>query len=344
MYAFHTSRSQAKLFSTEYAIGDPFGYGKKNDVGAVLGAVAGPIVSGLFGQESSNQQQQAAQQAANTSGAATAQALELQRQMYEQQRADQAPWRQQGGESLNMLARYMGAPSAIDADAYLRANPDLMAAFSTGKTPEEARQSALKHYQDIGRFEGRQGLGEGFGSLMKPFTMQDYQQDPGYNFRLSEGLKSIERGAAARGGLMSGATMKGLQRYGQDAASNEYQNAFNRYQSNQQNQYNRLAGLSGTGQTASNALAQAGGNYAGNAGNLIMGNAVNQGNAQLAAGQARASSYGGLGSALGQNSLAGGNSAPSSYTNFDTGWAPYQSGVGAGYIDPYYGDGNGSGF
>lgn len=57
-----------------------------------------------------------------------------------------------------------------------------------------------------------------------------FQADPGYAFRLSEGLKALERSAAARGGLMSGGTGKALTRYGQDLASQEYGNAFQRFQ------------------------------------------------------------------------------------------------------------------
>lgn len=136
-------------------------------------------------------------------------------------------------------------------------------------------------------------------AYMKPFSMADYQADPGYAFRLSEGMKGLERSAAARGGLLSGATLKGIQNYGQSLASQEYQNAFNRYQTNQGNQFNRLAGIAGVGQTAAGNIGQAGQNYAGSASNLNMMNAANMGNAQLAAGQARASSYGGIGTALG---------------------------------------------
>lgn len=56
----------------------------------------------------------------------------------------------------------------------------------------------------------------------------DFKKDPGYQFRLDEGLKAIRRGAAASGGRGSGATMKALQRYGQNYASGEYQNAYQR--------------------------------------------------------------------------------------------------------------------
>jgi hypothetical protein len=138
------------------------------------------------------------------------------------------------------------------------------------------------------------------------FTGQvDLTQDPGYAFRLSEGMKALERSAAARGNLLSGGTLKGIQRYGQDLASQEYQNAYNRaltqYNAATQREatgYNRLAALAGVGQTAAgqqaSALTGMGGaigQTAANLGNLYMG-------AGQAAGQARASGYLGLGNTL----------------------------------------------
>jgi hypothetical protein len=177
------------------------------------------------------------------------------------------------------------------------------------------------------------------GSLMKNFSMADYQADPGYSFRLKEGMKNLEQGAAARGGLLSGNMLRGAQDYGQGAASQEYQNAYNRFNSNQTNQYNRLAGLAGSGQTANNALGQAGQNYANNAGNIGMDNAANQGNAQMAAGQARASSLQGIGTAIGGvnwGNVFGGGS-PSNYTSnigafggYGSTSGPYASSMNAG--------------
>lgn len=136
-------------------------------------------------------------------------------------------------------------------------------------------------------------------AYMKPFGMADYQQDPGYQFRLQQGLQALDRSASARGGLLSGSALKGIQRYGQGVASEEYGNAYNRYQQQQANQFNRLAALSGVGQTATGQLQQAGQQYASNVGNIGMTNAQNIANAQLAAGQAQASSYSGIGSSLG---------------------------------------------
>jgi len=120
-----------------------------------------------------------------------------------------------------------------------------------------------------------------------PFGMQQFQQDPGYGFRMSEGMKALERSAAARGGLLSGGTLKGIQRYGQDMASQEYTNAFNRYQAERQARLGPLQSLAGVGQTATNQIGQAGQNYANQAGETMMTGAA-----------ARASGYVGQANAL----------------------------------------------
>ena len=119
------------------------------------------------------------------------------------------------------------------------------------------------------------------------FGMAQFQQDPGYAFRMSEGMKGLERSAAARGGLLSGAAMKGIQRFGQDLASQEYQNAFNRYGIERERRLNPLQSLAGVGQTTSQQLGAAGTQMAGNVGNLMTGGAA-----------ARASGYVGQSNAL----------------------------------------------
>jgi len=90
-----------------------------------------------------------------------------------------------------------------------------------------------------------------------PFSANKFQQDPGYAFRLSEGMKALDRTAASRGGLLSGATFKGAQRYGQDLASQEYQNAYNRYNTDYSMKLGPLQTLAGYGQGATNNLAGA---------------------------------------------------------------------------------------
>tara|TARA_R110000868_G_scaffold85033_2_gene239522 strand:- start:3689 stop:4393 length:705 start_codon:yes stop_codon:yes gene_type:complete len=122
-----------------------------------------------------------------------------------------------------------------------------------------------------------------------PFGMEQFQQDPGYAFRMQEGMKALERSAAARGGLLSGGMLRGAQRYGQDLASQEYMNAFNRYQAERNARLNPLQSLAGVGQTATNQLGQAG-----------QAMASNVGQAMGAAAQARASGYMGGANALAQ--------------------------------------------
>lgn len=124
----------------------------------------------------------------------------------------------------------------------------------------------------------------------RDFTMDDFQADPGYQFRMSEGMKALERSAAARGGLGSGGTLKALTRYGQDFASNEYTNAYNRFNADRDRRFNRLSSLAGIGQTANSQLGQAGTNYANNVSQTQIG----LGNAQAAASIAKGNQMGNL--------------------------------------------------
>jgi hypothetical protein len=137
------------------------------------------------------------------------------------------------------------------------------------------------------------------------FGAGDYQADPGYAFRLSEGQKALDRSAAARGGLISGGALRAAQRYGQEMGSQEFGNAYNRaltgYNTGvaSENQlYNRQAGLAGIGQTATNLVGQAGQNYATNVGNLMTG--AGAANAAGQVGMANAFT-GGLGTYLNYN-------------------------------------------
>jgi hypothetical protein len=160
-------------------------------------------------------------------------------------------------------------------------------------------------------------------SKYTPFGMQQFQQDPGYAFRLKEGQQALDRQAAARGGLISGGALKAAQRYGQEMGSQEYTNAFNRYQLERQARLNPLQSLAGMSQTTANTLGTAGQQMASNVGE-----------AQQNAAAARASGYvgqanaltGGLGTYLnysqGQNMInsmrgGGGGGALGGPNNFD---------------------------
>ena len=147
------------------------------------------------------------------------------------------------------------------------------------------------------------------GSLMAPWTEKftaptnvTEQNDPGYQFRLQQGLKALQNSAAASGTLLSGGTGKALQRYGQDYASNEYGNVYNRalgqyqqnyniFKQNQADQFNRLAAMSGVGQTAANTLGNLGQSSAANISNILMTSGAQQAQQANNAAAARASGY-----------------------------------------------------
>jgi hypothetical protein len=108
--------------------------------------------------------------------------------------------------------------------------------------------------------------------------MSDFQADPGYQFRMEEGQKALERSAAAKGGLFSGSAIKDTLRFGQGLGAQEYGAAFDRFNVQNANTFNRLASISGIGQTAANQTGAAMQNYGNNASNNILG----AGNAQAA--------------------------------------------------------------
>lgn len=132
-------------------------------------------------------------------------------------------------------------------------------------------------------------LGEGTasgGDFNRDFTMADFTKDPGYDFRMRQGEQAMERSAAARGGALSGGAVKGAVRYGQEFASGEFQNAYNRFNNDRTQRFNRLSSLAGTGQTATRDVAQQGaqtaanvGGYQTQAGNATAAGAIGTGNA-----------------------------------------------------------------
>jgi hypothetical protein len=111
-----------------------------------------------------------------------------------------------------------------------------------------------------------------------PEAQNFLQMDPGYQFRLSEGMKALDRQAAARGGLISGGALRAAQRYGQDLGSQEFGAA-----------YNRLASMANVGPQAAGVMSNLGQNYATNVGNIYQ----QQGNTAANAALARGSAYAG---------------------------------------------------
>lgn len=205
----------------------------------------------------------------------------------------------------------MGASSAADTAAQASGAASAASIAEQRRQYDQNRADQAPYLaagtESVNRLKDGVRYGGEFGST-RPFDFQyDQNADPGTAFRMSEGIKALDRSAAARGGLLSGATLKGVERYGSDLGSQEYNNAFNRYvtgfnaNTGERNSlFNRLSGVAGTGQTATGQIGVQGTNMASNIGNLNMTSAANTGNAAMAAAGARNSAFGGAANVLGR--------------------------------------------
>jgi hypothetical protein len=211
--------------------------------------------------------------------------------------------------------------SSASSGASAQANAANRAAELQQQQYEQTRQDLAPY-----RAAGVNALGklEGMADYT-PFGMQQFQQDPGYAFRLSEGQKGLDRQAAARGGLISGGALKAAQRYGQEMGSQEYTNAFNRYQTERNARLNPLQSLAGVGQTATNQLGQFGAQNAGAMGNYMTGAAAAGAAGQMGLANAMTS---GLGTYLNYNQ---GNSLLSALRGGSSGGADYNA-----VVNPYF--------
>ena len=187
------------------------------------GAILGGLLTGA-----------GAKSGAQTQADAASQAAALQKQMFDIQNQQQAPYREAGYSALSDI---------------------------TGMKPYLTQQFGPEQFQ--------QGI------------------DPGYAFRLAQGQRALQGQQNAAGGLIGGNALAAMQDYTQGQASQEYQNAFNRFQTQRGNIYNTLASIAGLGQTSlgqtTNASGYAGANIGNQiaaqgaalgAGNVAMGNAL----------------------------------------------------------------------
>jgi hypothetical protein len=135
--------------------------------------------------------------------------------------------------------------------------------------------------------------------LTKQFGQEDFQAgiDPSYNFRLAQGNLATTNLANQSGGLIGGNALQGLTNYGQGAASQEFGNAFNRFQTERGNIYNTLAGIAGIGQTAQGQVTNLAQNTAGNIGQATIGIGNAMAGGQIGAANALSGGFQGAGSA-----------------------------------------------
>lgn len=213
---------------------------------------------------------------------------------------------------MSFVGKALGSITGSNQQAKAAKNAAEIQAGSTREATQvqkdmyDQTRNDLMPFADAGRNSLSQIMGQmgPDGYFNQTYTGQDIYNDPSYQFRLQQGQDSIQSGAAAQGGLLSGATLKALQGYGQDMASQEFGNAYNRFNADQTNQYNRLANLVGVGQNASAQQGNAGMQTAQAVANNTMAGANAQAAGTIAAGNRTANTFGSvLGAATGIGGL-----------------------------------------
>lgn len=212
------------------------------------------------------------------------------------------------GKAAQAQADAANAASANSLTASREANALQKQMFDKQVSLQEPfRQAGLtgqNRLMDVLGLSGNTGA-QGYGSANEKFGDKPFTQDPSYQWRLQQGQQALERSAAARGGLLSGRAAKDTMNYAQGAASQEYGNAFNRFQTERSNTLNPLQSLAGVGQTATGVMSNAASSYGSNVGNNITSTANQVGQNMQGAGNARASGYMGQANAL-SGALSGG--------------------------------------
>lgn len=316
-----------------------------------MSAVAAAIIGGVGAIGGALISSSAASSAADKQVQASREAQAAQERMYEKQVALQEPFRQGGMTAQNRLMTLLGLDPNAGKPAVSGGGVQM---YNTpyGNFNIPGMQGGYGAASGYGAAPATDANGivvdpnsPDFGKYARDFGMQDFTQDPGYQFRLDEGQKAIERSAAARGGLQSGAALKAAARYGQDMGSQEYQNAFNRYQTNRTNQLNPLLGLMNTGIGAANNLTNAAGAQGQNQANAINDRGAYAASGQVGSANAWGNAIGSIGKDIGnafaRSSTYGGGgltSALNSGSGYFPGSVPmYSGGIDVGTIAPFGG-------
>ena len=267
--------------------------------GWVAGAV---VVGGAIGAAASKSaaktQVAAAERASETQSTAATEAAKIQADA-----ATRAAEIQAGAAREAAAAQVQAAQAAAAAQERIAQQQ-----IEEARRTFEQQRAFLQPYQEPGlnalaRIQAGLGAGSEFA---RPFTMDQFQADPGYAFRLAEGQKALERQAAARGGLISGSALKAAQRFGQEMGSQEFQNAFARAQTERANVLNPLFALYGTGAETAGALSGAAGGMGSSIGGFLGQSGAAQAAGLLRAGEATAGGLTGAGQAGAQGILGAG--------------------------------------
>lgn len=333
-------------------------------IGAI-GSVAGGAIAAHGAGSAAKTQADAALSAAQIQAQQDQKALDFQKGTYGNQQQEMAPYLNVGYGGLANLAYLAGVlprgGSTTSGTATLpsanggpqQANPNGLPMSTDGTatstpfgtvnlpdaggvpTPGQFGVNVPNGYEGLNSLVNT-NLGE-YGSLLKPFNgVVDEKNDPGYQFRLNEGLRGLQNTAAAHGNLLSGNTLQSLNQFNQDYASSEYQNTFNRYYQQQNNTWDKLSQLAGIGQSSTAQSGAAGQAAANNITNILGTSGTQIGNQINNAGAARASGYAANGNIWGSTVSGLGGQLASLYALKNIGGGGIPSG-GYQIPDSYYG-------
>lgn len=203
----------------------------------------------------------------------------------------QAQATEQAGEASVQAAR-------ISADAQLEAVQQSLdfqqGIFDVGR--EDLRPFREAGTEALTELAGLSAVGGEFSQqLAQPFEFgaDEFQEDPGFQFRLQEGERALNRAASARGGLVSGGQLRDLTEFASGLASQEFgaarQRGLEEFQLDRAGTLDRanlLARIAGFGQTATSTGVGAGANLGATGGQTILQGGAVAGNAALEAGRA----------------------------------------------------------
>lgn len=276
-------------------------------MGMGVAIIGSALVGGLFASQAASTQAHASKEAAHEEAEAYKKAAEIQAQTADKDRAFNK-WLWEEKKKL------------------------IMPWWKTGKWALDQYQKKMDH---IPKFTDKVGELPAFDERLLPdFNFKFDNTNPAYQWRYQQGINALDKSAAAKGMLLSGGQLKGLEKFGQGVASQEYENAFNRsyqtYTSNRANaltkynlnvqkntsdwqrelqKYNiqrsnylnalsQYGQLAGAGQVASQNLSQGASEVAAN--NIAISNALANAQANAAINTGRANARGTLGAAQAQ--------------------------------------------
>ena len=255
-------------------------------------------------------QKEAAYEASQTAREISDKQMELYKQIWDKQQADQAPYLQQGQAAIGKLGSLMGLKQKMTPQE--KGNAIISVLTGGGNPSPIESNNGIKNYNSSDNplndpFESylqKTGLQGGLDAYLKQKGVSNYGflNSPQYQFLLKQGQNQLDRNNASSGMGYSGSQLKAAQQFGQGLASQQYDNEYNRAAKEYFNKYdqargqfgdyyNRLAGIAQGGQQTAQSLGGMGSQYATNARNTLGELSNEQSNILGQQANARASAY-----------------------------------------------------